>query len=105
MSKNQDRASAWDGNKAVDTLIGKGGAAVWSVRGELAPRAALRHVGDPIETLAEVAALYVGIDRLVEGLAKQMKVPVEDLRQMLSVAREDLEPRMETATRIKKAGT
>ena len=101
MSDPMDRAAEWDGNRAVDVLIGRGGAAVWFCRNESAPRAAVRHGADKLDAIIDIAALRIGAARLFEAVSMHHGIPPDEMEKAVEHARAELTKRMENVVRIR----
>lgn len=102
---DQDKVSTWDQNTLANALLGpKGGLAVWVRRPEQCARAAIRGSGDLLATVIEIAHLGVGLQRMTDSMAQHFNVPPAKFGEMVALARGEIEPHVDHATRIKRSG-
>lgn len=103
---NPDRVNTWDENRKVDRLFGKeGGMVIWLRRGEVGARAAVRGGHDTVQAVIDVASIQIAYERLLESVATQHKIPLDDFKGMVDVARKQvLDRRTDHVTRIMTKG-
>lgn len=107
MAEDLDRTDVWDHNKAADGLFGEeGGMAIWVRSEEVAPRAAVRSgSSDLAEVIAELGALKLGLDRLIEATAKRHDMDPKFVGMAMSVAADMIRKKAEPVIRIRSIPT